>query len=206
MRKLLAASALFALMPFAVFAQNVGPRYISVMYDLTSERVYPNSLADQITNNIVLVGLKADVRELRSMVKVKEGAEASIETHDRSELDESGTDFGYGYVMDFSEVKQQAFTCVDPGMPETYTLVMPPADSSKVGYATVYIDELPSSGFRYNISDINIAPSTYPAGEFGPPWSQSSHDAVWKCEFESVIGSTMWYYVKSTEYILETNP
>lgn len=189
------------------FAQNVGPRYVSVMYDTTGNRVYPNAFANQITNNPTIDAIKALIAELQEAVGLQAGAELAIVSHDWSELDDSGIAPAEGFVMDFSEAKQQAFTCFDPPEEEfiTYTLVMPPADPAKIGFATVYIDELPSDGFRYNISELNIAPSTYPfVGEL-PPWLGSENDAVWKCEFESVRGSTQWYYVKSTEYILEQN-
>lgn len=79
-------------------------------------------------------------------------------------------------------------------------IALPAADPNKVGHVVFYADMNPSQNFRCDMATNHIAVRSYPARK---PWLSGGERSTWEWEFQSLLGSAEWHYLKGTEYITE---
>lgn len=85
------------------------------------------------------------------------------------------------------------------------TISLPSITSAKVGTLTVYVDEIYVNEASAPVSQVykfaNNAATGLPSAK---PWESNaaSKKSLWKFEFENIPGSTSWYFIKATEFII----
>lgn len=111
-------------------------------------------------------------------------------------------DTGGGNIS-LSNGSEQYFVTEGGSLMAPYELTLPAATDTKVGSLTIYTVSLEAANqcFTFTSSNVSGLPATQ-------PWTAAASEGtkdVWKIEFETIPGSTKWFYVKSTKYTLVIN-